>query len=335
MTTLPNGNREIAAASKTELWEVTPDYYKSFSAKPTEWAGWEKGQALPPGTTKVWFVAASSSEYLIPDDTLKRDPDWDWSFFAKQGNNLIRLLGQADPPVSILKRLAAESGALNTPNLPRNRGTPKTVLYNGVVRKTKDVVNDFELPPLGDMEVWKIPRNLQWAVGKDFEYDYEKEFNWDTRYLVVTPVAGAIQIYTLQDRIVRLLYDSSRPATAGPTVQALAARERLTINVTLPEPTVGKKRNSQPNSNMHLMLRYVSENPGSTRSDWYVKHLGLSAQGMPGWTSDKSPDGVAASMGWIENKGTAGKYSLHITPTGKLVLARLNAGKSMPYTPKF
>jgi len=336
MTTLANGNRLIATSSSAELWEVTPEYYKSFSARARQPIIYsEKPKALPPGTTKVWFLAASSSEHLIPDETLKSDWDYDWSFFAKQGSDLIRLLGKAAPTAGILKKLAEVSGTVNSPNLGQHRGTPKLVLYNGVVRKTKDVFNDFELPPLGDVKVWKIPRKLQWAVGKDFEYDREKEFKWDARYLLETPVAGQITVYVLGNSVVELWYDTSKPSPARAAVTALAERENLSINVELPEPKVGKKRIIQPNSNMHMMLRYVNDNPGASRSDWYVKHLGLSAQGMPGWTSDKSPDGVAASMGWIENKGDINKYSLHITRRGELYLARLDAGRAISYTPTF
>lgn len=58
MTTLPNGNRKIAASGSVELWEVTLDYYNSFNAKPVHEV-YDKGRSLPPGTTKVWFLAAS------------------------------------------------------------------------------------------------------------------------------------------------------------------------------------------------------------------------------------------------------------------------------------
>lgn len=334
MTTLPNGNREIAASSSVELWEVTPDYYKSFNAKPVHEV-YDKGMALPPGTTKVWFLAASRSEHLIPDNTLEREDYWNWSFYAKQGSDLIRLLGNATPSAAVLQKLAAVSGTLNSPNLGCDRRSPKLVLYNGVVRKTNDVFNDFELAPVGDVKVWKIPRKLQWAVGKDFEYNFEEDFKWDARYVLETQVAGTIQAYTLQGSIVRLQYDSGKPSIVAPTIRALADRENLSIDVELPEPISGKKRTIQPNSNMHKMLQYVSENPGSSRSDWYVKHLGLSAQGMPGWTSDKSPDGVAASMGWIENQGSAGTYKLSVTMLGHMILGILDSGKPLSYTPTF
>lgn len=334
MTTLPNGNRKIAASGSVELWEVTPDYYNSFNAKPVHEV-YDKGRSLPPGTTKVWFLAASMSEHLIPDGTLEREHDWNWSFYAKRGSDLIRLLGKATPSAAVLQKLAVESGTLNSPNLGRDRGTPKLVLYNGVVRKTKDVLNDFELGPLGDVKVWKIPRKLQWAVGKDFEYYVEKDFKWDARYILETQVAGIITVYTLQNHIVHLQYNHDKPATVGPAVRALAERENFSIDVELPEPKTGKKRTIQPNSNMHQMLRYVSENPGSSRSDWYAKHLGLSAQGMPGWTSDKSPDGVAASMGWIENQGTSGQYKLSVTMLGHMILGILDNGKPLSYTPTF
>jgi hypothetical protein len=63
-----------------------------------------------------------------------------------------------------------------------------------------------------------------------------------------------------------------------------------------------------------------------------VKHLGRDPQGMQGWTSDTAQDGVAAAMGWLKNEATGGKYSLHITPIGKLVLARLNSGHPVQHT---
>ena len=97
----------------------------------------------------------------------------------------------------------------------------------------------------------------------------------------------------------------------------------------------GKGRAIAPNSNFHEMLKYVAANPGEPRRGWYVRHLGLSPQGMPGWTSKTSPDGEAARKGLITHHDEGkkeGSYQLRITPWGQKILDRFNAGERVPVT---
>jgi hypothetical protein len=152
----------------------------------------------------------------------------------------------------------------------------------------------------------------------------------DHHYRIETPNAGTIQVYQTGNDIVDHKFDARMAREAVPLIQQLAQKSGLRIMKPLPEPEPVKKQMIKPNSNFHKMLGYVKLNPGSTRSDWYVGHLGLAAQGMPGWTSDASPDGRAARAGLIVNKGTGSKYQLYITARGVLVLAMLNAGKKVP-----
>lgn len=84
----------------------------------------------------------------------------------------------------------------------------------------------------------------------------------------------------------------------------------------------------KPNSNMHKMLKYVEQHPGTNRSDWFVWHISNDPQGMQGY--DGSLDGVAEQLGLLVLVG--GKpfmYSLTITDRGRQVVSDLDAGKQV------
>ena len=86
----------------------------------------------------------------------------------------------------------------------------------------------------------------------------------------------------------------------------------------------------KPNSNFHKMLHYVAANPGSSRSGWFVHYLGNDPQGMQDF--QKSPDGMAAKMGFITARDPGRKtstYQLRITSQGQQALAQLDSGQAI------
>jgi hypothetical protein len=249
------------------------------------------------------------------------------------GDELVNLSGRKEISPGMLKKLAKVTSTTHAPSMPSDEAKHH-VLHGGAVTHKKDKKQEYALAPLsGGSQVYKVPKHLLWTVGIRFHDESNKD--WDTRWSIESPIAGGYAFVSKGDHITRLHYPQNKAHAAIKEIRELVKREGLTLGVDLPDapaPAAGKPKVVKPASNMHKMLAYVAEHPGATRSDWYVKHLGNNPIGLVGWTDDKAQDGVAASMGWIRNKATGGKYSLSITPVGKLVLARLNAGHPVSHT---
>lgn len=316
----------MATVGETMIWQVPASLYeKVFNLHKDGTFGTPK--PVPSSNSKILL--------LCEDNHHPSDLDWRWPnyyrFLASHDQQLTNLLGSYTVNVSVLKKLAALTGAKNAPKI-LTRGGKEHVLFQGKISPTKQLVTLYDLPPLSDgSPVSSIPKNLLWTVGESL-WPNDEDFTWDTKWTIKNSIAGEIRLYSQSGQIIAAYYPPNKAAQAIKNIKELAQRESLTLAIDLPEPEVAKEKRTKPGSNMHKMLAYIADHPGATRSDWFVGHLGNSAQGMQGWTSDKATDGVAASMGWIKNTGTSAKYSLSITPMGKLVLAGLNKGLSIKHT---
>ncbi len=343
--TAPDGSKLIATSGSQWLWQVPESTYLPVYEK-TKSDKFNPGRPVPPGAGAIYYVSdltkqdydKNQNKYVLKQMTPDRaitEYDFYYRFLTLVGDELINLAGRKDLSAGILKKLAKLTGAKHAPTIPSDE-VKHHVLHGGAVTHKKLKQQEYALVPLSDgSQVYKVPKKLLWTVGIRIRVDDPRENEWDTRWQIDSPIAGTYAFVSKGDHITRLHYPQNKAHAAIKEIRELVARESLTLGVDLPDapaPAVGKAKVVKPASNMHKMLAYIAEHPGATRSDWYVKHLGNKPIGLVGWTDDKAQDGVAASMGWIRNEATGGKYSLHITPIGKLVLARLNGGHPVQHT---
>jgi hypothetical protein len=343
--TAPDGSKLIAKLGNMWIWQVPESLYAPVYDK-TKSDKFNPGHPVPPGAGAIYYVSDQAKQRfdktknayvwndLTPDQAVN-EYDFYYRFLTLVGDELINLAGRKDLSAGILKKLAKLTGAKHAPTIPSDE-VKHHVLHGGAVTHKKLKQQEYALVPLSDgSQVYKVPKKLLWTVGIRIRVDDPRENEWDTRWQIDSPIAGTYAFVSKGDHITRLHYPQNKAHAAIKEIRELVARESLTLGVDLPDapaPAVGKAKVVKPASNMHKMLAYIAEHPGATRSDWYVKHLGNKPIGLVGWTDDKAQDGVAASMGWIRNEATGGKYSLHITPIGKLVLARLNGGHPVQHT---
>lgn len=343
--TLPDGSKLIATMGKLWLWQVPAHTYDAVYQK-NKADKYSPAHAVPAGAGTIYYVSEQHKDefdkvansyvhvYLTPDHAVNYYDSY-YKFFTSVGDELIPLAGRQHISSGMLKKLAKLTGAQHAPTLDPY-DAQKHVLHAGTVAHTKTNKAQYALDPLsGGAPVYKVPKHLLWTVGIRIRLDDPRHKDWDTRWEIDSPIAGPYAFVSKGGHIVRLHYPQNKAHAALKEIRELVKREGLTLGVNLPDAPPapeGKPKVVKPASVMHKMLAYIAEHPGANRSDWFVKHLGRDAQGMQGWTSDTAHDGVAASMGWIRNEATGGKYSLSITPVGKLVLARLNAGHPVSHT---
>lgn len=89
----------------------------------------------------------------------------------------------------------------------------------------------------------------------------------------------------------------------------------------------------KPESKLHKVIRYVNDHPGCNRSDLYRVGLNITPNDAPGINSPKAFDGLAARLKLItlrEAGDLPSRYNMRITPTGALVLRRLDGGRDYP-----
>ena len=219
-------------------------------------------------------------------------------------------------------------------NIPENRhGFRQWTIYQGqIVNLKKLLTQDLALAVKDEYRIYRVDGDRVPFMPALFHTVYK---NADAYYIVVPWGAGQWDkrgyIAVSQGKVVGTT-KSDKPAMIK-----LAKEYHAQLGFATPGAKVeaGKGRTISPGSNFHEMLKYVAANPGQPRSGWYVKHLGLSAQGMPGWTSKTSPDGEAARKGLITDHDPGkreGTYQLRITPWGQQILDRFNAGEKVPVT---
>lgn len=295
------------------IWEVPHSKYKEYLKQDVL----DDSGKRPNPHYRLYFVSSKSTydrKEINPDNV----GDYDRVIlFQVIDNDFITIGGYFKFDAPDFKKIAKIFNIVNAPGLDLGR----KVFYKGAVSKTKDNWQLFSQPDLKDgSKVHKVPGPLLWLVG------WESREPAQIAYVVETSYAGEFTL-VVKGHLVQLAHFDKESHKVLAALKELCAREKIQIDPKyLPDVPPPREINIKPGSNMHRMLAFVADHPGSSRSDWYVHHLGLSGQGMPGWTSEKSSDGVAARLGWLTNSGTQGKYSLTITPVGKLILARLNAG---------
>jgi hypothetical protein len=325
----------VTNLAKTWIWRITPDLFEQMRINSQ--AAYRPIQPVPPGANHIWWLGFKKEPYAGSDDPVQYPHMADvinrWPYFllvTVQNGDLVTLGGSPSMMTTVMfKKLAQVTQAQNAPDIPSHH-VNNQVLYQGKVQPVADVLALFRQPDLHNKaRVYAIPRDTLWAVGSPGESTWDVSHEWDTNWKIADDLRGVTLSLKVQGN--KLV---SANAAIPELITELAQRENWQIMISVPtDRPMAKKKTIKPNSVMHQMLAYINENPGASRTDWFVKHMNYAASGMPSWSSDKSWDGAAARLGWIRNDDGVGiKYNLSITPTGKLVLARLAAGRTVTYT---
>lgn len=320
------------------IWKVPPQAYDKFVTNVKE---------APQITNKdhIYWVARKEIDEYNPQsntmdnisytfDKVGRFQEYDYLLLMMNDTSLHLLIGKLTIPPQVLKKLAALTHAQNSPGLPATQ-VKNHVLYQGNVMPVKDMWAQYKKPSLdsGD-RVFAVPKSLLWTVGEEAHTRPGLEPDWDTLWKISTK-NSVVDLFVDGNSLVHMSYISHMDrAVMNPLITELVQRESWIQKVDLLPIKAKALKNYKvlPGSNMHKMLKYVKENPGCNRHDWFVKHLGNSPQGLMGFSDPNAVDGRAARLGWLEDKSKSNQYNLHLTAKGIMVLAALNAGKTVPYS---
>ena len=325
----------VTKLAKSWIWRITPELFEQMRIKSQ--AAYKPIKQAPPGTRDIWWLGLKREPYAAIDDPViyphMADVEHRWTDFllvtVKDGN-LVTLGGNPSMmTTAMFKKLAQATQAQNAPDIPSHH-VNNHVLYQGEVQSVADVFALFRQPDLQNKaRVYAIPRNKLWAVGLPGESTWDASHEWDTMWKIADDLRGVTLSLRVQGN--KLM---SASGVIPALITELAQRENWQILISMPtDLPKAKKKTVKPDSVMHQMLVFINEHPGVNRADWFVKHMNYNPSGMPSWSSDKSWDGVAARLGWLKNDSSKAAYALSITAKGKMVLAALNAGKSVQYDP--
>ena len=169
-------------------------------------------------------------------------------------------------------------------------------------------------------------------------FEVEPQYRW-----LVQPWFG--NAYTNADRVFVVRSKSMSKAVFAvkngklvgkKTITASAADMKRWPELLVKEFNIGvaatPKSMIKPGSKFHEMLKYIHDNPGGNRTDVYVRGLGRKSTLGAGSIHDTTTlDGKAWAGKLIQPfaPGTD-KYNYQITARGKMILAMLDSGKSVP-----
>lgn len=218
----------------------------------------------------------------------------------------------------LLDHIHVKDSVLNT-----HMNSGKTYIRDGEVLHTEHLLQTQPKGELSDQsKVYEVEPKYRWLVPVWF---YKTYANADRIYVVIgQPGKGRAVFAVKQNKIVGKSTLSASPSTMKKWSQLLPSDVALGIET--PESSQIK-----PNSVLHKMLRYIKESPGGNRTDVFVRGLGRKSTLGAGSIQDATtPDGMAWAAGLIQpfRPGTD-KYEYKITPKGIMVLAALDAGKSI------
>ena len=307
---------KIAPASETKFWFSVP--MSDFVLGPSVMRHMKGADAIYAALNENSLESAEKVMNAIQSS----------SVVAVKDNKLYQVPGK--PPQRALQSLVTE---LSLQDSTEYNGSRYFVM-NGQVVDAVTMAFDDPQPPLSNgTKIWRVPEVAQRAFPS---FVFDKSYkSADTVYLALLPGIEVPEEERLLFYCVLVGVKKGKILGfgRGQTVAYAVTDLQLQTLQNLMQAEMGlggaKEKFIQPNSNFHRMLQYISEHPLSPRSGWYNRGLGLSVAGMPGITSPKALDGLASKLRLItlrEPGDPSTRYRMRITPSGELVLARLNAG---------
>lgn len=200
----------------------------------------------------------------------------------------------------------------------------KAYIQDGQMNDTQHLLKGKLVGELSDKSmVYEVPEKYKWIVHVWLKKSYA---NAD-KLLKLEPHSYPSQLVIFAIKNNKIVGKGTITASpANMKKWPILISQELNLGVDKPEGAQIK-----PNSNMHKMLRVINDHPGGNRTDVFVKGLGRkSTLGLGSINDRTTTDGMAWAAKLIEPyaPGTE-RYSYQITPRGKLVLAMLDAGKSI------
>ena len=233
-----------------------------------------------------------------------------------QGNYSFDSQADGENLTALVKATNAQSG---------QRVWGKFVIYKGNVYHQDEF--PVAMPKVGEIStgaVYEIPPDLLWALNKlRLKYQVsahrvvmfkntQKNFgdSWSSASIRDGKISD-IQSQRKLDKITQV-------KLAKELASALGLAQKVTVNTHI-----------IPESKLHDTLRAISDNPGKYRWDLYMGILRLRSVPARGSKDDATTELVNLGLVHDDESEQSVHKGLTITPIGKLVLARVNAGKSV------
>lgn len=200
----------------------------------------------------------------------------------------------------------------------------KAYVQDGEIRNTMPLLKGNLVGELSDKsKVYEVPDKYRWIVHVWLKKSYA---NAD-KLLKLEPHGYESQLVIFAIKNNKIVGKGTLTAPpANMKKWPILISQELNLGVEKPEGVQIK-----PNSVMHKMLRHINENPGGNRTDVFVKGLGKkSTLGLGSIHDRTTTDGFAwAAKLIIPYAPGTERYSYQITTKGKMLLAMLDAGKSI------
>jgi hypothetical protein len=195
------------------------------------------------------------------------------------------------------------------------------IIRNGEIRSSLELLKGKELLRTPEMIVYEVPPGQN-----DIIYaHYRKRYSTADKLIFVKITPGGHCIFAIKNGEV-----VGKSSMKGISAHATDQIEKQLVAI----PELGleksKSRLVRHNGAIHRTLSYIDQNPGTTRTDIYLKGLGRHTGTVPNINDTRSPDGLALASKLIREVTRDGKQGFEITSAGKFVLAVLNSGKSVP-----
>jgi hypothetical protein len=195
-------------------------------------------------------------------------------------------------------------------------------VQDGQLRNTDYLLTTNQVGELSDgSKVYEVEPEHRPLIQTWFKKQYA---NADHVYLVQNPLTRAV-FAIKSGKIVGKATITASPATLKKWSLLLASD----VNLGIDKPDSAQIK---PGSFMHRMLAHIKQHPGGNRSDVFKHGLGRkSILGLGSINDQSTTDGFAWKTGLIQPYAPGTKsYAYTITPKGKMLLAMLDAGKSVP-----
>jgi hypothetical protein len=197
------------------------------------------------------------------------------------------------------------------------------IIYKGHVYDQDEF--PVAMPKVGEIStgaVYEIPSDVTWALNKlKLKYQVSAHrvvmFKTTAKNFGDSWGAASIRDGKISDIQTQRPLDKVTQLKLGKEVaQALGLVQKVTVNTHI-----------IPESKLHDTLRAISDHPGVDRPDLYWKVL--KQQKMPAYQTNADVASELVKLGLVHEDTSTSQRYYTLTPIGKLVLARVNSGKSV------
>lgn len=296
---------KVPGYAKDYAWYTTsiPTFDKYYKT------GWDQAE-LPPGVQGDLYIMRDSNKPGANNMCL---------VVVDQGK-IVAMSGYSYPenPKALLDKIHVQNSDMSMKVMDG-----KKFVENGQMMWTDRFLFSKPVGKLSDgAEVFEVEPPYRWLVQPWFGNAYA---NAD-RVFVVRSKSGSKAVFAVKNAKLVGKKTTTASATDMKRWPELLVKE-FNIGV-----AAAPKSMIKPGSKFHHMLKYIHDNPGGNRTDVFVRGLGRKSTLGAGSIHDATTlDGKAWAGKLIQPfaPGTD-KYNYQITARGKMILAMLDSGKSVP-----